>query len=102
MAKSKTLRPPAPVISLERIAAQIYVARGEQVMLDSALAALYGVTTAALNQGGGKRNAGRFPADFAFQLDQEESEAFDITNCDIKGQPAAADASCRGCSLSRV
>ena len=40
-------------------------------MLDSDLAELYGVTTAALNQAV-KRNIGRFPEDFAFQLAEDE------------------------------
>ena len=45
--------------------------RGQRVMLDSDLAKLYGVTTAALNQAV-QRNADRFPEDFAYQLTQQE------------------------------
>jgi hypothetical protein len=41
--------------------------RGQRVILDADLAQLYGVTTSALNQAV-KRNAERFPQDFAFQL----------------------------------
>ena len=41
----------------------IYSLRGAKLMLDSDLAALYGVTTKVLNQAV-KRNATRFPADF--------------------------------------
>jgi hypothetical protein len=41
-------------------------------MLDVDLAALYGVTTGALNQAV-KRNASRFPSDFAFRLDRGET-----------------------------
>ncbi|TAK84174.1 MAG: ORF6N domain-containing protein [Betaproteobacteria bacterium] len=41
-------------------------------MLDSDLAALYGVTPKALNQAV-KRNMERFPADFMFQLDRDEA-----------------------------
>ncbi len=41
-------------------------------MLDSNLAALYGVTPKALNQAV-KRNMERFPADFMFQLDRDEA-----------------------------
>jgi len=40
-------------------------------MLDSDLAALYGVSTARLNQQG-NRNLERFPNDFMFQLTNEE------------------------------
>lgn len=46
--------------------------RGERVMLDVDLAALYGVTTGALNQAV-KRNLSRFPPDFAFRLQPGES-----------------------------
>lgn len=40
-------------------------------MIDADLAELYGVSTKALNQAV-KRNAGRFPPDFMFQLDAAE------------------------------
>ncbi len=46
---------------------RIYRIRGQQVMLDSDLAALYGVETFNLNKSV-KRNPGRFPVDFMFQL----------------------------------
>ncbi len=59
------------VIPIERIARAILVIRGEKVMLDSDLAALYGVTTGNLNKAV-KHNAERFPIDFMFQLDAEE------------------------------
>lgn len=54
--------------------------RGERVILDADLAALYGVTTGVFNQAV-KRNQRRFPSDFMFQLTEAEKE--DITNCDI-------------------
>ena len=50
----------------------IRVIRGQQVMLDSDLAMLYGVETKALNQAV-KRNIKRFPEDFMFQLTQDEA-----------------------------
>ncbi|MEO8680170.1 MAG: ORF6N domain-containing protein [Vicinamibacterales bacterium] len=53
---------------------QVRVIRGRRVMLDLALAALYGVTTRALNQAV-KRNRSRFPVEFAFQLSSEEFES---------------------------
>ncbi|MCA9077935.1 MAG: ORF6N domain-containing protein [Planctomycetaceae bacterium] len=56
-------------ITIHEIERAIHVIRGQRVMLDSDLAELYGVTTAALNQAV-KRNADRFPDDFAFQLTQ--------------------------------
>jgi hypothetical protein len=49
----------------------IYEIRGQKVMLDSDLAALYGVELRSLNQAV-KRNIGRFPPDFMFQLTDEE------------------------------
>ena len=50
----------------------IYSLRGQRVMLDSDLAAIYGVTTRRLNEQL-RRNRSRFPDDFAFQLTAEES-----------------------------
>ena len=50
----------------------IRVIRGQQVMLDSDLAMLYGVETKTLNQAV-KRNINRFPEDFMFQLTKEEA-----------------------------
>ena len=58
----------APV---KRIEDMIFLIRGQRVMLDSDLARIYGVTTGQLNQAV-KRNAGRFPGEFAFQLDAKE------------------------------
>ena len=55
------------------IARQILVIRGQKVMIDADLAALYGVETRALNQAV-KRNLDRFPADFMFQLSAKEFE----------------------------
>jgi hypothetical protein len=62
------------------IEARIITVRGQKVLLDADLAAIYGVATKALNQAV-KRNAGRFPADFLFQLTSEE-KAEVVTNCD--------------------
>ena len=49
----------------------ILVMRNQRVILDADLARLYGVTTKAFNQAV-KRNADRFPEDFAFQLTIQE------------------------------
>jgi len=56
------------------IDADILTVRGLRVMLDQALAQLYGVTTGNLNKAV-KRNLVRFPADFMFQLTHGEYEA---------------------------
>ena len=53
------------------LAGEILDLRGQRVILDVDLARIYGVETRALNQAV-KRNAERFPQDFAFQLDPEE------------------------------
>jgi len=59
------------LIPLERIANSIYLIRGERVMLDRDLAALYGVETKVLKQAV-RRNIDRFPGDFMFVLNQVE------------------------------
>lgn len=50
----------------------IRIVRGQQVMLDSDLAMLYGVETKRMNEQV-KRNLNRFPEDFMFQLTQDEA-----------------------------
>ncbi len=58
-------------VSAEQIENQILIVRGQRVMLDADLAKLYGVETRVLNQSV-KRNASRFPTDFAYQLTPHE------------------------------
>src|SRR6266699_1874392 len=60
------------IVPIERIARSILVIRGQKVMLDFDLAALYGVLSGHLNRAV-KRNIGRFPIDFMFQLGVEEA-----------------------------
>jgi len=75
MAKKKPTKPkPATSIAAvqaEKIEQLIHVIRGERVMLDTDLASLYGVEVKVLNQQV-RRNQDRFPADFMFQLTDEE------------------------------
>jgi hypothetical protein len=52
----------------------IFTVRGQRVILDSALAHLYGVPTKRLNEQV-RRNPDRFPMDFAFLLSQDEWES---------------------------
>ena len=59
---------------VEQIIQTIAILRGHRVLLDAELAALYGVTTKALNQAV-KRNSARFPEDFIFRLSAQETEA---------------------------
>jgi len=56
----------------EVIEQKIYLIRNEKVMLDSDLAALYGVPTFRLNEAV-KRNKKRFPTDFMFRLTWQET-----------------------------
>ena len=70
--KTTSLTPRLPV-NIEVVERQIYLIRGQKVMLDSDLAELYGVATKVLNQAV-KRNLRRFPKDFMFQLAAEEAE----------------------------
>jgi ORF6N domain len=60
------------IIPAEQIALRIRHFRGEKVLLDFDLAALYGAETRVINQAV-RRNADRFPADFMFQLSGEEA-----------------------------
>ena len=60
-------------IQINDIGKLIYTIRDKQVMLDYDLAVLYGYEVRALNQQV-KRNAGRFPDDFMFQLTKDEVE----------------------------
>ncbi len=61
------------IIAAETIEQAILMLRGQKVMLDTDLAALYGVSTGALNQAV-RRNRARFPRDFMFQLTWDEAK----------------------------
>jgi hypothetical protein len=74
--KRRQLRRLVP-LSVDRT---ILIVRGHSVVLDVDLAALYGVTTKALNQAV-KRNGRRFPQDFRLQLTTAERDEV-VTNCD--------------------
>lgn len=62
---------PEPVVPAGSLEQSIHSFRGQRVMLDADLAALYGVETRALVQAV-QRNRDRFPGDFMFQLTKEE------------------------------
>ena len=76
------------LIPTERIESSIYSIRGERVMLDRDLAALYGVETTALTRAV-KRNSDRFPKDFMFVLTSTEFQnwrrQFGTSSADRKG-----------------
>jgi hypothetical protein len=62
----------ASVRASEGIEHRIHLVRGERVMLDADLAALYDVSTGRLNEAV-RRNRGRFPTDFMFRLTLQEA-----------------------------
>ncbi|MFA5264906.1 MAG: ORF6N domain-containing protein [Opitutaceae bacterium] len=68
------------LLPADQIQSRIRVLRGQRVLLDSDLAALYGVPTKRLNEQV-RRNTGKFPDDFCFQLTQDETDKV-VANCD--------------------
>jgi len=74
---------PATILQIEQIEPRIHIIRGQRVLLDSDIAALFGVTTGAVNQAVA-RNPERFPEDFVLRLMDEEIaelEAERVTSC---------------------
>lgn len=67
-----------------RIERAILLIRGEKVILDADLAALYGVTAKRLNEQV-KRNRSRFPEDFMFQLTWEETRSLRLQIATLDG-----------------
>jgi hypothetical protein len=77
------------IIAEEIIISKIFTIRGKQVMLSQDLADLYQVETKALNQQV-KRNKGKFPESYMFQLTSEEYFRIRSQNVTLKrGQHAA-------------
>jgi hypothetical protein len=68
---------------IEHITQSILVFRHQKVLLDAELAALYGVSTARLNQQV-RRNQERFPEDFMFQLTADEYAPLMLQNATSK------------------
>jgi hypothetical protein len=68
------------VVQVGIIQQRILLMRGEKVIIDADLAEFYGVSTKRLNEQV-KRNQGRFPQDFMFQLSGRE-KAQVVSNCD--------------------
>jgi hypothetical protein len=69
MAQAKRAIP----LAVDHISRSILILRGQRVILDRELAAIYGSTTKRLNEQI-KRNRDRFPEDFMFQLTAEEAD----------------------------
>ena len=70
-------------LSIGEIAQRIHLIRGQRVVLDADLAAFYGETTKRFNQQV-SRNRERFPADFMFQLDEQEYAALRLQFATLK------------------
>ena len=77
MTKKKALVP------IESIVRKIVFLRGEKVLLDRDIAALYGVETKVLKQAV-RRNIKRFPPDFMFELTREENQSLRSQNVTLK------------------
>ncbi|MFY9748510.1 MAG: ORF6N domain-containing protein [Acidobacteriaceae bacterium] len=81
--------PRKTALAQKPIETQIFLVRGQKVLLDSDLAALYRVEVRALNQAI-KRNDDRFPPDFVFQLTPKENDTlrshFVISNPGVGGR----------------
>ncbi len=76
------------IIAEEIILGKIYTIRGKQVMLSQDLAELYQVETKALNQQV-RRNRGKFPETYMFQLTKDEYVRLRSQNVTLKrGQHA--------------
>jgi phage regulator Rha-like protein len=72
-----------PLPALQSIGLAITVLRGQRVILDAELAALYGVETKRFNEQV-RRNIERFPQDFMFQLNDQEQAALRSQNATLK------------------
>jgi hypothetical protein len=70
-------------IPVERIEKAILLIRGQKVILDKDLAALYGVETRVLKQAV-RRNKNRFPNDFMFELTKGENRSLRSQNVILK------------------
>ena len=68
------------LLPLETITHHILLLRGQKVLLDADLATLYDVPTKRFNEQV-RRNLERFPADFMFQVTEEEWAASIASIC---------------------
>lgn len=92
-----TKKKPTEIVLVDQIEPHILLVRGQRVMLDADLAALYGTTTKALNQAV-KRNTDRFPGDFMFRLTAEEVEQMrsQVATADLRSQTVTSSSASHG------
>jgi hypothetical protein len=81
--KGQAAKRPKSLVPVEQIERAILLIRGQRVMLDRDLAELYGVETRMLKQAV-RRNVGRFPGDFMFELTKEEARSLRSQNVTLK------------------
>ena len=80
-------KPDSGPLAIEAISTRIVTMRGERVLLDADLAALYGVSTKRFNEQV-QRNRNRFPADFMFRLRDHEVKNLRSQFATARLQPA--------------
>lgn len=73
------------IIPVETITGKIYLIRGQKILLDRDLAKLYGVETRTVKQAV-RRNIGRSPADFMFELSKREDDSLRSQSVILKGR----------------
>ena len=61
------------IVKYEQVKDKVIILRGEPVLLDADVAALYGVETRVVNQAV-KNNPDKFPEGYLFKLDKQEGE----------------------------
>src|SRR4029450_1301610 len=76
------------IVPVDQIAHRIRQLRGEKVLLDYDLAALYGVAVKVLNQAV-KRNRKRFPSDFMFHVTDEEAAFLRLFSSSVRDREVA-------------
>ena len=79
------------------LSGRILTIRGQRVILDSDLARLYGVPTFRFNEAV-KRNAGKFPEDFRFQLTRDEHDNLKSQSVMSKAEGVGGNSSKRNSS----
>lgn len=88
MKKEEQVTYPVPMYAISSV---ILTLRGQRVILDADMARIYGVATKVLNQAV-KRNAGRFPPDFMFQLSLLETANLKSQSVTSSLQPVVSKA----------
>ena len=90
------------IVNEQSLKNSIYMIRGQQVMLDSDLAAIYGYSTSDFNRQV-KNNIEKFPEDFYFQLTERETNTILICKNSTSSWGASSkDGGNRGTTMTLV